>query len=327
MSLPLPNLDDRTYEDIREEAISLIPIEYPEWTDRNPSDPGIILIELLAWLTEMVIYRLDQIPERNTVTFLRLLNRVNEEQDKTKVNNKTLEELINKTLKEVWQPYRAITPEDFEQLVLSNWNKKIGLKTEENWTEIDRVHCLPNRDLEKSDVNTAKAGHISLIIIEKKGSWSLTSAKKNPLEGLKQFLEQRRLLTTHLHIVNPEYVELTICATFYLEDSVDLISVKKNAIREIQSFFNPLDSDKYWDGKGWLFGRSVYISEVYHLLNQLPGVDYVDSITLDKDKNPEKNKILLQPNQLIKLNVDETQLKMMQMVGTKWKEIKPQKSI
>ncbi|MFW5667313.1 MAG: baseplate protein J, partial [Coleofasciculus sp.] len=65
MSLPLPNLDDRTYADLVEEARSLIPIECPEWTDHNPSDTGIILIELFAWLTEMVLYRVNRIPDQN----------------------------------------------------------------------------------------------------------------------------------------------------------------------------------------------------------------------------------------------------------------------
>ena len=73
MPLPLPNLDDRTYDDIVAEAISLIPQEYPEWTDHNPSDTGIVLIELLAWLTEMVLYRVDRVGDRNIASFLSLL--------------------------------------------------------------------------------------------------------------------------------------------------------------------------------------------------------------------------------------------------------------
>jgi hypothetical protein len=56
MTIPLPNLDDRTYADLLEEARSLIPIECPTWTDHNPSDTGIILLELFAWLTEFTLY-------------------------------------------------------------------------------------------------------------------------------------------------------------------------------------------------------------------------------------------------------------------------------
>ena len=73
MSLPAPNLDDRTFKDIVEEAIRLIPEKCPEWTDFNPSDPGITLIELLAWLTEMIIYRLNLVPDKNYIKFLQLM--------------------------------------------------------------------------------------------------------------------------------------------------------------------------------------------------------------------------------------------------------------
>src|SRR3954470_16049513 len=71
--IPPPKLDDRTFNDIVEEAISMIPRYAPEWTNHNPSDPGITLIELAAWMTDLLIYRLNQVPEKNYVAFLNLL--------------------------------------------------------------------------------------------------------------------------------------------------------------------------------------------------------------------------------------------------------------
>ncbi|MFI0218843.1 baseplate J/gp47 family protein [Streptomyces lydicus] len=71
--LPLPNLDDRRWEDLVAEAKELIGPYAPQWTDRGPSDPGIALIELFAWLVEGLIYRLNQVPEKNYVAFLNLL--------------------------------------------------------------------------------------------------------------------------------------------------------------------------------------------------------------------------------------------------------------
>jgi predicted phage baseplate assembly protein len=68
-----PNLDDRTFADLFAEARSLIPRYAPEWTDHNDSDPGITLLQLLAWLTDQTIYRLNRVPERNYVKFLQLL--------------------------------------------------------------------------------------------------------------------------------------------------------------------------------------------------------------------------------------------------------------
>src|SRR5215218_3777592 len=71
--IPPPKLDDRTFHDIVEEAISMIPRYAPEWTNHNAADPGITLIELAAWMTDLLIYRLNQVPDKNYVAFLNLL--------------------------------------------------------------------------------------------------------------------------------------------------------------------------------------------------------------------------------------------------------------
>ncbi|GAB1542734.1 putative baseplate assembly protein [Scytonema sp. NUACC21] len=71
--LPKSNLDDRTFKDLVEECILRIPRYCPEWTNHNPSDPGITLIELFAWLTDQMLMRFNQVPRRNYVAFLELL--------------------------------------------------------------------------------------------------------------------------------------------------------------------------------------------------------------------------------------------------------------
>ena len=73
MPLPAPNLDDRRFEDLLREARNRIPRFTPEWTNFNPSDPGMTLVELHAWMTETILYRLNQVPELNYIKFLDLL--------------------------------------------------------------------------------------------------------------------------------------------------------------------------------------------------------------------------------------------------------------
>jgi predicted phage baseplate assembly protein len=73
MPLTAPNLDDRQFADIVAQAKTLIPRYVPEWTNFNESDPGITLVELFAWMTEMIIYRLNQVPDRNYIKFLQLI--------------------------------------------------------------------------------------------------------------------------------------------------------------------------------------------------------------------------------------------------------------
>jgi len=73
MPLPDPQLDDRRFQDIVNEAKSLIPRYCPEWTDHNVSDPGVTLIELFAWMTDLVLYRLNRVPEKNYLRFMDLI--------------------------------------------------------------------------------------------------------------------------------------------------------------------------------------------------------------------------------------------------------------
>ena len=73
MPLPAPNLDDRRFQDLVDDAKRLVQRRCPEWTDHNVSDPGVTLIETFAYLVDQVLYRLNRVPERSYVTFLDLM--------------------------------------------------------------------------------------------------------------------------------------------------------------------------------------------------------------------------------------------------------------
>src|SRR3954453_5255112 len=73
MALPAPNLDDRRFQELVDDAKRLVQQRCPEWTDHNVSDPGVTLIELFAWMTYQVVYRLNRVPDRHYVKFLELI--------------------------------------------------------------------------------------------------------------------------------------------------------------------------------------------------------------------------------------------------------------
>src|SRR5579875_1029930 len=73
MLLPAPNLDDRTFQDLVDQAKTLIPQYCPTWTDHNVSDPGVALIELFAWMTDLMLYRVNQVPEKVTIKLLEMM--------------------------------------------------------------------------------------------------------------------------------------------------------------------------------------------------------------------------------------------------------------
>ncbi|RCX11372.1 putative phage baseplate assembly protein [Anaerobacterium chartisolvens] len=72
--LPLPRLDDESFEEIFGDARRQIPGLTLEWTDFNYHDPGITILQLLSWLKEMQQFYLDGIGDVHTVKYLKLLN-------------------------------------------------------------------------------------------------------------------------------------------------------------------------------------------------------------------------------------------------------------
>src|SRR5262245_47401181 len=73
MAFETPRLDDRGFGDIVDEARRRIALYAPEWTDHNLSDPGITLVELFAWMTDVVLYRLNRVPDKNFIRFMELI--------------------------------------------------------------------------------------------------------------------------------------------------------------------------------------------------------------------------------------------------------------
>ncbi|MDH6137748.1 putative phage baseplate assembly protein [Kitasatospora sp. MAA4] len=73
MSLPAPNLDDRRFQHLVDEAKRFIQQRCPEWTDHNVSDPGVTLVEAFAHMTDQLLYRLNRVPEKNYLAFLDLI--------------------------------------------------------------------------------------------------------------------------------------------------------------------------------------------------------------------------------------------------------------
>lgn len=324
MPLPLPNLDDRSYADLVAEAVALIPVEAPEWTDHNPSDPGIVLIELIAWLTEMVLYRSNQIPNRNQAAFLTLLKG----QPWTLPPNLSISEQntllqleIQKNLAQIRQPYRAVTLKDFEQLILFDWLKTRTAKAIGETAVIARVHFLVERDLDNFTINDLIEAHITIVVLFQLQQDDTTEIRQT----LKRFLNQRRLISTRLHLIEPHYVNCQVSATLYLYDSADFREVKAEATRRITNFFNPFPVPGYWENQGYPFGADIYISELYQLLDDLPGVDYVENVALTnfeeaRQKFNEQDRFIglaLQDHELVKIEIGT--INTMQRLGDKWK--------
>ena len=69
----LPRIDNRRFDDILAEVRTRIPRYTPEWTDFNESDPGMTVAQLFAWMTDLLLYRMNLVPELNYLKFLQLI--------------------------------------------------------------------------------------------------------------------------------------------------------------------------------------------------------------------------------------------------------------
>ncbi len=73
MGLKIPNLDTQKYEMLMQDAMAKLPSFSGEWNDFNSSDPGITILELLAWFADIDSYRFNRINERHRRAFLKLV--------------------------------------------------------------------------------------------------------------------------------------------------------------------------------------------------------------------------------------------------------------
>ncbi len=275
MPLPLPSLDDRDFTALMDEVRSLIPRYNPGWTNFNPSDPGITLFELFAYLVEQDIYRVNQIPRRSYTAFLRLLGI-------ELAAGETLESGIQRAVQLVTERYRAVTALDYESLVFA--------KMEELATGLGgRVVVVNNADLEnippaaQTLADVAVESHVSVVVIPRTDgdaeAWCDPDVLPLPAPSvalraqIKALLNERRLLTVRVHVAAPVYRSVDITAKVALQDNVDPTAVRDDALERTRAFVDPLDGGQ--DGRGWPLGRALYQSELFQILEGTAGVDHV----------------------------------------------------
>jgi len=277
MPIPLPDLDDHSYADLTAQARALIPSLDPAWTNHNPSDPGITLVELLAWLTEMLLFRVNQVPPANTETFLKLLNGP----DWVRPQGMSLDVATRQTILGLRDRYRAVTAADYEWLALTAWPQSTQAAQLPGGGLLARVHCVPRYNLAATDpvVRHAEApGHLSLVVVPAAGSGQGETGQSQTalLAALWQFFDERRTLTTRHHVVGPGYLPVEISANLALPDDAPPQQALAAARQALLAWFDPLTGGA--NQQGWPFGRAVYTSEASAVLERVSLVSYVEDV-------------------------------------------------
>ncbi|MDP4183247.1 MAG: hypothetical protein Q8942_19430, partial [Bacillota bacterium] len=152
-----------------------------------------------------------------------------------------------------------------------------------------RAICHPNRDMEgERAAGTEQFGHISVVLaIKTQNQKELVKDIFDIRKYVNEYLSKRKIISTKIHVVEPDYQEVRI-NLLIASKKVDLKNSVQNAVEE---FLDPITGGE--DKNGWTPGRNLYLSDIYHLVEEIPGVDHVIQAELDA---PE-----LKADQLIKL--------------------------
>ncbi len=277
MPLNVPDLDDLTFNDLVEEALAMLPHYAPEWTDHNASDPGVTLIELLAYFTEALIYRLNRITRATRIDFLKLLTGTpsGEGKDFDDLKTDQVRAALHRAVSALREPQRAVTASDYETIAGAYAEEHLRQKSKHI-----RVRCFEQSNLEDPDPlrrSDRAPGHVSLVVVPDRRMTQ--EALHQVLIDIRRLLEPKCLLTTRLHVVAPSFLWFKIRVEIHPLPHVAFDDVRKRAAAALLKHFNPFAGGGP-DGTGWPFGRTLFLTEIYGLLDQVPGVDYVHAVHL-----------------------------------------------
>jgi uncharacterized phage protein gp47/JayE len=166
---------------------------------------------------------------------------------------------------------RAVTAEDFEVLA-------------KQAATIKRAKVLP---LHHPKFPGVKVPGVVTVIVVPESDRPDPSPNEGTLRTVCDYLNLRRLLTTELYVVGPEYIKVEIAVEIIVKDDADLATVKTAAENALLDYFHPLKGGD--DNQGWEFGGDIYFSKVYQRIFAIQGVRYIEQleIVIDGEKAKE----------------------------------------
>ena len=213
------------------------------------------------------------------------------------VDAETLDDLLTRGLRLMTERSRAVSQEDFEALAKQAAPDKVA-----------RANVVFDRNLE-GDPSVEADAHVSVIVLpaadylwpeeqamdrgpdpevvslrhtcgELSAAMSGNRTKNLHLDIL-AFLDQRRLVTTMVHVVRPSFTPLSLIMTVRAQQGVNVTTLSESIRKKIGRFLDPYAG--WLDGEGWPFGRKVYRSELYQQIEGIEGVDHVETLLINGD--------------------------------------------
>lgn len=163
---------------------------------------------------------------------------------------------------------RAVTAADFADLAL----RTPGVA-------LHRAYALGRRAPRPGDgLLVDRDGAVTLVVLPST-THSAPMPTEAQLRAVCRWLEPRRLITTELHVVGPQYTQITkIAARITVAGDHDLATVSEAVHSALLTYFHPVRGGD--DGTGWQFGEDIYHGAVYDVLLAVPGVRRVSGLTV-----------------------------------------------
>lgn len=165
---------------------------------------------------------------------------------------------------------RAVTEEDYEFLARQALPSAIG-----------RVKCLQPRP---SEAGRIAPGQVYVLVIPRIAQPNAyiepekLEPKEEDIRSLDAYLEDRRLLTTRLDIRPPAYYWVSAHVKLRAVPGTDRIEVETQVLSRLYKFLNPICGGP--DGKGWPFGRHLFVSDIYQCLQGVPDIQFIRSVEM-----------------------------------------------
>lgn len=260
---PVPTTLEPGYDGLVQQALAVLPAHAPQWTDHNVSDPGITLIELLAYFSDALLYRLGRSGMAARPGFLSLLGGTPAGGD--------LDEALRSRVAELAQADCAVTPQDHERLALQALSALPHARD-------TRVLCLPRTapDQPASDAMAERAGHTTLVVFC--APHATPAEREQQLAAVHRHLEPRRLLGSRLHVAAPQplYLALRVRATASPQADRRLAA---RGLRAVLDAWQRSDADRLQAARA---RRTLTLSlaALAEQLASVPGVEGVDDIAV-----------------------------------------------
>lgn len=247
MGLTIPNLDRYDFETVKEEVMAKLPAYSSRWTEYNASDPGVTLLELLAWMADINSYRLNHLGEEHYRAFLSLL-------DAEKTSEQSLQEAFLALKETLAIPGKAVTLKDFEYLAKATPDVTLAKVKAKAYPDENRVSVVivPDSDGQRPGV------------------------RKAIREKVTAFLETKKLLTTRVEVTdNVSYVPVNVRLHLHTRlGDPDLLRQEVEVL--LKKFLDPLHGGV--ENKGWDFGEDIHVSHIYMMLKEVKEIEKIDMI-------------------------------------------------